>query len=241
VEGLSWSCGNCARSEAMSGLSVVYVTAPDEAVAVTLATELVKQRLAACVTRFPQVRSVFTWEGKLEEATEVLLMIKTETRLVEAVTALVCAKHPYTVPEVISHPLSTLGNAGYLSWVSASVAPLQATPLNGAVVSHQNGLALRDQHAAAKPFPLTRIKDVFSNEFLEDVYDALATKATFEPRANDLYLFMQSEDLRAIGEREPVIKQLAELLYSEQMLGFLRGVTGIGHLLHQRLSPADAR
>jgi periplasmic divalent cation tolerance protein len=212
---------------AAATLSMVYVTAPDEAVALTLATELVKQRLAACVMRVPQVRSIFTWEGKLEEATEVLLMIKTETRLVEAITALVCAKHPYAVPEVISHPLSTLGNPAYLAWVAAAVAPLEATPINAAVVSPANGLALREQYAATKPFPLMRMKDMFSNAFLEDVYDALATKATFEPRANDLYLFMQSEDLRSIGERESVIKQLAELLYCEQMLGFLRGVTGI--------------
>ncbi len=211
-------------------LSLVYVTAPDEAVALALSTELVQQRLAACVTRVPQVRSLFTWEGKLEHATEVLMLVKTETRLVDAVTALVCAKHPYAVPEVISHPLSAHGNPAYLAWVSASVAPpppTVASPLNDAVVSRPNGLALRNQYLAAKPFPVIRLTDVFGNSFLEDVYDALATKATFEPRSNDLYLFMQSEDLRSIGEREPVIKQLAELLYSEQMLGFMRAVTGI--------------
>ena len=95
------------------------------------------------------------------------------------------------------------------------------------VVSEENGLKLRGGYLGAKPFPKFRLENAFSDDFLEDVFDTLATQGNFEPRANDLYSFNQSEDLRVIGETSETIKKLAETLYSNQMISFLSAITGI--------------
>jgi len=90
-----------------------------------IALALVDQRLAACVNIVPQVESIYRWEGKIEQATETTLLIKTRRDLVPAVTAAVRAIHPYEVPEIIALPIaSDRGNADYLAWVRSETAPL---------------------------------------------------------------------------------------------------------------------
>jgi hypothetical protein len=70
-----------------------------------------------------------------------------------------------------------------------------------------------------------KLDGLFNRELLEDVYDALAAAGNFETRANDLYLFSQSDDLRSLGERFPRIAELAKALYSKQMIQFLSQVS----------------
>jgi hypothetical protein len=80
------------------------------------------------------------------------------------------------------------------------------------------------QYVKAPYFPHMRLEGLFNRELLEDVYDALAAAGNFETRANDLYLFSQSEDLRSLGERFPRIAELAKAMYSKQMIQFLSQV-----------------
>lgn len=103
--------------------SVAYVTVPDDAVAKRLARGLVENKLAACVNIIPQLTSIYEWEGKIQEEPELLLMIKTRTEKIDALTKYVKENHPYTVCEVISLPIQN-GNSDYLKWISDVVPPL---------------------------------------------------------------------------------------------------------------------
>ncbi|KAF8060291.1 PHB6 [Scenedesmus sp. PABB004] len=104
------------------GVVVVYVTTPSAEVADSLATALVGVRLAACVNLVPGVTSVYTWKGKLERDSEVLMIIKTTAALLPELTATVVQLHPYDEPEVLALP-AVGGSATYLAWVAASTGP----------------------------------------------------------------------------------------------------------------------
>eukprot|EP01063_Lacrimia_lanifica_P010564 TRINITY_DN17294_c0_g2_i1.p2 TRINITY_DN17294_c0_g2~~TRINITY_DN17294_c0_g2_i1.p2 ORF type:complete len:128 (+),score=48.77 TRINITY_DN17294_c0_g2_i1:125-508(+) len=105
-------------------ISVVWVTAPVDKVD-TLAAGIINSRLAACVNIMPQVKSVYEWEGKVENEAEGLMMIKTRTDRIEDLKAWVSEHHPYDCPELISVKLQD-GLPGYLSWVAKNAAPGQA-------------------------------------------------------------------------------------------------------------------
>ena len=90
-------------------------TCPDVTVAQAVARELVECRLAACVQMVP-IRSVYRWEGSVEEAGEYLLVAKTKKHLVEEFTAMIKRYHPYEVPEVAVMPIIG-GSEEYLEWV----------------------------------------------------------------------------------------------------------------------------
>ncbi|GAB1869050.1 Protein CutA-like protein [Camponotus japonicus] len=103
--------------------SVAYVTVPNDTVAKKIACGLVENKLAACVNIIPQVTSIYEWEGKIQEDPELLLMIKTRTEKIDALTKYVKDNHPYTVCEVISLPIQN-GNDDYLKWISEVVPSL---------------------------------------------------------------------------------------------------------------------
>lgn len=84
-----------------------------------IAKALVEERLAACVNLVPGVRSIYRWEGRIEDGAEVLLVIKSRRHLLEALTARVRALHSYTVPEVVAMPV-VAGNPDYLSWLAGA-------------------------------------------------------------------------------------------------------------------------
>ncbi|XP_008158279.1 protein CutA isoform X2 [Eptesicus fuscus] len=97
-------------------VSAAFVTCPNEKVAKEIARAVVEKRLAACVNLIPQITSIYEWKGKIEEDSEVLMMIKTPSSLVPALTDFVRSVHPYEVAEVISLPVEQ-GNPPYLHWV----------------------------------------------------------------------------------------------------------------------------
>lgn len=101
-------------------LVAAFVTCPNQGVAKELARAMVEKKLAACVNILPHVTSVYEWKGKLEEDSEVLLMIKTRSSKVPALAEFVRSSHPYEVPEVVAVPVVG-GNAPYLRWVQDAV------------------------------------------------------------------------------------------------------------------------
>ncbi len=105
-----------------AGVQIVLVTAPTKAVARRIAALVVKQRLAACVNIIPAVESVFRWEGKVQRATEALLVIKGPAAGFGSLRRAILALHPYEVPEVIALSVSE-GHPPYLRWVTASTRP----------------------------------------------------------------------------------------------------------------------
>lgn len=96
---------------------LVLTTCPDPATATALAEALVTERLAACVNILPGVRSVYTWKGQTESATEQLLIIKSRTDRYSAIQERILALHPYELPEVIAVPIAD-GLPAYLAWIS---------------------------------------------------------------------------------------------------------------------------
>ena len=107
---------------AASDVRVVLLTAPDAATAETLARTLVEERLAACVNVVPGVRSVYRWQGRVEEAVELLLVAKTRADRGAALAARVRELHPYALPEVLELPVLG-GSEAYLGRVREESSP----------------------------------------------------------------------------------------------------------------------
>ncbi len=97
---------------------VVLCTAPVGG-ADKIATSLVEERLAACVN-VSQVKSYFTWEGKLSVDNEELMIIKTELRMVETLKKRIKELHSYQVPEILVIPVEE-GDEAYLQWIKESI------------------------------------------------------------------------------------------------------------------------
>ncbi|MBC7924716.1 MAG: divalent-cation tolerance protein CutA [Bryobacteraceae bacterium] len=95
---------------------VALSTTGSEEEALRIAYSLTENRLAACVNLVPGVRSVYRWKGKVEEAQEYLLIIKTRKGLMPEVEAAVRSLHSYEVPELITVPV-TGGYDAYLNWL----------------------------------------------------------------------------------------------------------------------------
>ncbi len=96
---------------------VVLVTAPSADQAASLARALVGERLAACGNVVPAIRSIYWWEGKVQDEPEALLVLKTTRARFDALRERVLALHPYQVPEVIALPVEA-GSAAYLAWMA---------------------------------------------------------------------------------------------------------------------------
>ena len=106
---------------------LVLTNLPDAAAAQTLARELVAARLAACVNMLAPCRSVYRWQGAIEEADEVPLLIKTTADRYAALEQAIRAAHPYELPEIVAVPVAH-GLPGYLAWVAAATSPDDSTP-----------------------------------------------------------------------------------------------------------------
>jgi periplasmic divalent cation tolerance protein len=97
---------------------VVLCTVPSEAVATQISQALLEERLVACVNVLPAARSIYRWQGQIEEGQELLLVMKTARDRYAALEARLRALHPYDVPEVLALDVAE-GSAPYLAWVLA--------------------------------------------------------------------------------------------------------------------------
>lgn len=98
-------------------IDVVLTTAPNETVAQELVETLVRERHAACGNIIPGIRSVYWWEGVVQRADEVVVILKTARGQTAALLDRARQIHPYDVPELIALPVRT-GDPSYLDWVS---------------------------------------------------------------------------------------------------------------------------
>ncbi|MBM3783022.1 MAG: divalent-cation tolerance protein CutA [Acidobacteria bacterium] len=100
----------------MTDKLIVLSTCPSIDEANRLARGLVEERLAACVNLIPGARSVYRWQGAIEESDEVLLIIKTRRDLLDKLGKRLSQLHTYEVPEAIAIPILD-GLPAYLDWL----------------------------------------------------------------------------------------------------------------------------
>jgi periplasmic divalent cation tolerance protein len=105
----------------MTDKIVVFSTCGSEEEAVRIAKHVVDAHIAACVNLIPKIRSIYRWEGKVEDSTEWLLLIKTSRERFAALQVALAAVHSYDVPEVIALPIID-GSPNYLAWLDTEMA-----------------------------------------------------------------------------------------------------------------------
>ncbi len=106
----------------MSGALLVLSTCASEEEAARIARALVEGRLAACVNVVPAIRSVYRWRDMIEDATESLLIIKTNQARFPALQAELARLHSYEVPEILAVPVAA-GAERYMAWLGAALEP----------------------------------------------------------------------------------------------------------------------
>lgn len=102
---------------------LILTSLPDEVSARALAARLVDERLAACVNILAPCASVYRWQGAIEEAQEIPLLIKTAAERYPALEAAIRASHPYELPEIVAVTIAR-GLPDYLNWVVAETLPI---------------------------------------------------------------------------------------------------------------------
>lgn len=98
---------------------IVLTTWPDAEKARAAGRTLVEEKLVACANVLPGVESIYRWEGKIEEATEAMMIVKTTIGRYPQLETRITALHEYKVPEIVSLRV-TDGLPAYLRWVEAS-------------------------------------------------------------------------------------------------------------------------
>jgi periplasmic divalent cation tolerance protein len=103
---------------------VVYATAPAEEEAERIARALVENKLAACVNIVKNMRSIYRWQGKVEDEAEVLMIVKTRKKHFASIRDMVKQLHSYSVPEIIALPV-VAGSEDYLAWLGEETGSQQ--------------------------------------------------------------------------------------------------------------------
>ncbi|KAM5331208.1 protein CutA homolog isoform 5-T5 [Glossophaga mutica] len=96
--------------------SIVFVNCPNEQIARDIARAVLGKKLAASVNILPEASSLYFWNGEIEEATEILLLMKTKTSKVHMLSSYVRLVHPFEIPEIFSLPMDQ-GDVHYLKWL----------------------------------------------------------------------------------------------------------------------------
>ena len=99
---------------------LVLVTAKDRKEAQKISASLIKHKLAACVNIVEKINSMFFWAGKIDQAKESLLLIKSKKEKFPKIIKLVRSLHSYKVPEIIAIPIIA-GDRPYLRWIDAAL------------------------------------------------------------------------------------------------------------------------
>jgi periplasmic divalent cation tolerance protein len=101
---------------------IVLTNCPDAEIADRIARTLVESGLAACVNQLPPVSSVYRWQGAVERAIEVPLLVKTTRERLDDVQGAIRGLHPYELPEIVAIPV-VAGLPAFLRWVVEETQP----------------------------------------------------------------------------------------------------------------------
>jgi len=101
-------------------IHLIYITAANKAEAVTIATTLVAEKLAACANILDGIHSIYWWNHEVEESQEAVIIAKTTEAHLTKLTERVKALHSYSCPCIVAMPI-TQGNSAFLEWVSETL------------------------------------------------------------------------------------------------------------------------
>lgn len=108
----------------MTEMLMVFTTFANEDDAARVVRVLVEERLAACGTMLPGARSLYRWEGRVEDAREVMTVLKTRKQDWPALMSRLHELHPYDTPECVAVRIAS-GAPKYLAWLESALAPEQ--------------------------------------------------------------------------------------------------------------------
>ena len=100
---------------------LVFCTFPEAEAAAAVTRTLVEEKLVACGNIVPGVRSIYAWEGKIEDASEVLVVFKTTGPVYAKLEKRLLKLHPYDNPEIVALEAGAAAKA-YTAWVEDAVA-----------------------------------------------------------------------------------------------------------------------
>ena len=109
-----------AMAKRSGSVLIVFTTVPKQSEAAKLSQALIKKRIVACATVLPVVRSFYRWKGKMVEAKEALIMLKTTQGRYRTLERTIKALHPYEVPEILAVPVN-YAYALYVGWICQEV------------------------------------------------------------------------------------------------------------------------
>lgn len=101
---------------------LVYCTTSGLAEAEEIGRKLVEERRVACANLIPQMISIYEWEGKLEQASEAILLLKTTEDQISSLIPRIVELHSYETPAILTIPVES-GSAEFLKWISDQVNP----------------------------------------------------------------------------------------------------------------------
>ena len=101
----------------MTDAILVLTTLPTADAAVEVAKALIGEKLAACANILPALRSIYRWEGKVQDENEVLVLLKSRQGQYERLKTRILELHPYDVPEILAIPIER-GHRPYLDWIA---------------------------------------------------------------------------------------------------------------------------
>lgn len=104
----------------MTDFRIVFVTLPDHQTGLEIARAVVAERLCACANLVGGLTSIYTWKNKIEESSEILMIIKTHECKLAELERRIRTMHPYEVFEFVAMPI-TYGNHAYLSWIKDAI------------------------------------------------------------------------------------------------------------------------
>ncbi|MCI5047832.1 MAG: divalent-cation tolerance protein CutA [Aquisalinus sp.] len=103
----------------MSDVTLLYITVPNLETGAALAEKLVTARACACVNLLPGMRSVYEWQGKIEQAEEAVMIVKTTAAAADATQELIAAEHPYDCPCILALPVDAGASyPAFLDWIA---------------------------------------------------------------------------------------------------------------------------
>ncbi|XP_027138015.1 protein CutA homolog isoform X2 [Larimichthys crocea] len=120
-----WSVGVQLRS-ALTGSyvpghhSVLLVNSPNEQTAKDIGRAIMERRLAASINILSRTSTMYYWKGEIQDASEILMLVKTKTSRIQQVIDYVRSVHPYENPEVLSFPVED-GSLAYMKWMDEAI------------------------------------------------------------------------------------------------------------------------